>query len=79
MTSIIVESLSNPCSGRELPSLASETGLKDLITETLALSTPYEFFAHAMPDSLYRAAERGAVARAEVDEWLDDLADLNAR
>jgi ubiquinone/menaquinone biosynthesis C-methylase UbiE len=79
MTSLIAESLPNPYSGRELPSLARQAGLKDLMTETLAITTSYEFFARAVPDSLYKAAERGLVARAEVDEWLDDLAQLDAR
>jgi ubiquinone/menaquinone biosynthesis C-methylase UbiE len=79
MTSLVAESMPNPCSARELPSLARQAGLNDVTTETFCLTTPYEFLLKVMPGSLYQAAERGLVARAEVEEWLDDMAQLNAR
>jgi ubiquinone/menaquinone biosynthesis C-methylase UbiE len=79
MTSLVAETIPNPYSARELPSLARQAGLTNVTTETLSLATPYEFFARIMPGSLYSAAERGLVAREEVEEWLNDLAQLNAR
>jgi hypothetical protein len=79
MTSLVAETLPNPCSARELPSLARQAGLKNVTTETFAISTPYEVFLRAIPGSLYQAAERGLAARAEVEEWLDDVVQLNAR
>jgi hypothetical protein len=58
---------------------ASSAGLKNVTTETFAISTPYELFLRAVPGALYQAAERGLVARADVEEWLDDVAQLNVR
>lgn len=79
MLSLTVASMPNPYSGRELPSLMRRAGLKDVRVDLLALQTPYEFFAQAIPSSLHKAADAGQVAHAEVDEWLLDLAELNER
>lgn len=77
MTSIVVASIPNPNSARELPALARQAGLKDIQTETFALTTPYEFLVRAMAGSLSKAAEDGVVPRAEVDEWLGEQASLH--
>jgi ubiquinone/menaquinone biosynthesis C-methylase UbiE len=78
MTSIVAASMPNPNSGRELPALAREAGLKDIRIETFAASTPHEFFLRAMAGSLSRAAEDGIVPRSEVEECLAEQASLHA-
>lgn len=79
MTSLMAASLPNPYSGRELPSLAKQAGLKNVTSEVLGVKTPYEFLKLAMPDSLYGAAEKGLCGRQEVDEFLAGQAELHAR
>lgn len=78
MTSIMVGSMPNPYSARELPGLAKQAGLRDIAIETFALTTPYEFLKLAMTESLYKATERGAATREEVDEFFADQAALAA-
>src|SRR4029077_17352464 len=78
MTSIVAATMPNPNSARDLPALAKRAGLKDTKTETFAISTPYEFFLKVMAGSLAKAAEAGTVARAEVDEWLEEQASLES-
>jgi SAM-dependent methyltransferase len=78
MTSLVAASMPNPNSGRELPALAREAGLKDLKTEVYAASTPHEFFLRSMAGSLSKAAEAGTVPRAEVEECLAEQAALHA-
>jgi hypothetical protein len=78
MTSIVASTMPNPNSARELPALAKQAGLKDIRTETFAITTPHEFFLKVMAGSLAKAVEAGSVARAEVDEWLDEQASLEA-
>jgi ubiquinone/menaquinone biosynthesis C-methylase UbiE len=78
MTSLVAASMPNPNSGRELPALAREAGLKDLKTEVYAASTPHEFFLRSMAGSLTKAAEAGTVPRAEVEECLAEQAALHA-
>ena len=78
MTSIIAASMPNPNSARDLPALARQAGLKDVKTETFAVTTPHEFFVHAMAGSLFKAAEDGAVPRSEVDEWLGEQSSFHA-
>ena len=79
MTSIVAASIPNPNSGRELPALAKQAGLKDVKTETFAASTPHEFFLRAMATSLSKAAEDGIVPRSEVDECLAEQASLHSK
>ena len=43
LTSVVAASVPNPNSGRELPALARQAGLKDIRTETFAIASPYEF------------------------------------
>jgi len=57
--------------------LARQAGLKDVKTEVSAISTPHEFFLRVMAGALASAAENGSVSRAEVDEWLEEQAQLN--
>ena len=78
MTSMVAATMPNPNSARDLPALAKQAGLKDIKAETFAISTPYEFFLKVMAGSLAKAAEAGTVARAEVDEWLEEQASLEA-
>jgi ubiquinone/menaquinone biosynthesis C-methylase UbiE len=78
MTSVVAASMPNPNSGRELPSLAREAGLKNLKTEVFAISTPYEFFLRAMAGSLIKATEDGVITQAQVTECLDEQAALQA-
>src|SRR5215471_1677215 len=78
MTSIVAASMPNPNSGRELPTLAKQAGLKDIKVETFAVSTPYEFLLRAMPGALSKAAEDGIVSRSEVDEFLAEQVSLHA-
>ena len=78
MTSIVAASMPNPNSARELPAIARKAGLKDIRTETFALSTPHEFFLRAMAGSLTKAAENGIVPRSEVEECLAEQASLHA-
>jgi ubiquinone/menaquinone biosynthesis C-methylase UbiE len=77
MTSIVAASMPNPNSAREAPALARQAGLKDIKTETFALSTPHEFLVRAMTGALSKAAEDGIVPRSEVDEWLGEQALLH--
>jgi ubiquinone/menaquinone biosynthesis C-methylase UbiE len=79
MTSIIAESIPNPNSARELPALATHTGLKDIRVESFAIRTPHDFLERSMSDVLWRAAESGfATTREEVSEWLGEQAALHA-
>ncbi len=78
MTSIVAATMPNPNSARELPALARQAGLKDIKTETFAITTPHEFFLKVMAGSLAKAVEEGNAARAEVDEWLKEQASLAA-
>lgn len=78
MTSIVAASMPNPNSARELPALSKRAGLKNINIETFAITTPYEFLLRVMTDSLAKAAERGVITRAEVDEWLSEQAALHA-
>lgn len=78
MTSIVAGTMPNPNSARDLPALAKQAGLKRIKTETFSITTPHVFFLKVMAGSLARAAEAGTVPRAEVDEWLDEQASLEA-
>lgn len=78
MTSIVAASMPNPNSGRELPALAKQAGLKNIKTETFAVSTPHEFFLRAMVGSLTKAADDHIVPRCEVDECLTEQASLQS-
>ena len=78
LTSIVSNTMPNPNSARDLPALARQAGLKDLKAETFAISTPHEFFMKVMAGSLAGAVEKGIVPAAEVEEWLDEQAELQA-
>jgi len=78
MTSIMAAAMPNPLSARQMPKLAKQAGLKDIEVHMHAITSPYEFLARAMPDSLYKAAENGLTTRKEVDEWLAEQAALHA-
>jgi hypothetical protein len=78
MTSTVAASMPNPNSARELPALARQSGLKNIKIETFAISTPHEFFLHAMAGSLAKAAEDGIVSHSEVDEFLAEQVSLQA-
>ena len=78
LTSVVAASVPNPNSGRELPALARQAGLKDIRTETFAIASPYEFLRRVMTGALAKAAEDGIVPRSEVDEWLAEQASLDA-
>lgn len=79
MTSIVAASMPNPNSARELPALARQAGLKDIRTETFALTTPHEFFLRVVSGALSKAVADGLVPRSEVDQWLGEQASLHAR
>jgi len=79
MTSIVAASVPNPNSGRELPALARQAGLRDIKTEIFAIATPHEFLLRAMTGALFKAAEDGIVPRSEVEEWMLEQATLQAR
>jgi ubiquinone/menaquinone biosynthesis C-methylase UbiE len=79
ITSAVAATMPNPNSARELPALARRAGLRDIKIETFGTFTPYEFLGRVMSGALIKAAEDGLVARAEVDEWLAEQAELNAR
>ena len=79
MTSIVATSMPNPNSGRELPALAKQAGLRNIETEIFAISTPHDFFLRAMASSLLKAAEDGIVPRSEVEECLGEQASLHAK
>jgi len=79
MTSIVAATMPNPNSARDLPALAREAGLKDVKVETLAISAPHEFFLKVMAGSLAGAVEKGIVPVAEVQEWLEEQAALQAQ
>jgi ubiquinone/menaquinone biosynthesis C-methylase UbiE len=78
MTSLVAATMPNPNSARELPALAREAGLKNVKAETFAIASPHEFFVRVMVGSLMKAAEDGMVARAEVEQWLEEQAMLHA-
>jgi ubiquinone/menaquinone biosynthesis C-methylase UbiE len=77
MTSVVADSMPNPNSARELPSIAKQGGLKDIRVKTFALSTPHEFFLRAIASSLLKAAEAGE-SREEVEACLAEQAELQA-
>ena len=79
MTSIVARTMPNPNSARDLPALARQAGLKELKTEILAISAPHEFFLKVMAGSLADAVEKGVVPAAEVEEWLEEQASLEAQ
>jgi ubiquinone/menaquinone biosynthesis C-methylase UbiE len=78
MTSIVAGTMPNPNSARDLPALAKEAGLKEIKVQTLAISSPYEFFLKVMAGSLQKASEEGQVEAAEVREFLAEQAALHA-
>lgn len=78
MTSTVAASIPNPNSARELPALVKQAGLRNIQTETFALSTPYEFFLRAMVGSLTKAAGNQVLTLGEVDEFLAEQAALHA-
>jgi SAM-dependent methyltransferase len=75
---IVGESLPNPNSARELPALARQAGLRAIETQTFAVTTPYTFMQRVMVGALDKAAQSGAISRAEVDAWLSEQAALEA-
>jgi ubiquinone/menaquinone biosynthesis C-methylase UbiE len=79
LTSVVAASIPNPNSARDLPSLAKQSGLRDIEVATFALSTPYEFFLRAVTGSLEKAVQTGTVSRGEVDDWMGEQAALQAR
>ena len=78
LTSIVAATMPNPNSARELPALAREAGLKDIVIETFAVTSPHEFMLRAIGGALTKAAEDGIVPRSEVEEWLGEQASLQA-
>jgi ubiquinone/menaquinone biosynthesis C-methylase UbiE len=78
MTSIVAASMPNPNSGRDLPALTRQAGLKNIQIEIFGVSSPHEFFLLAMAAALSKAADSGAVPRSEVDECLAEQESLNA-
>jgi ubiquinone/menaquinone biosynthesis C-methylase UbiE len=78
MISLASQSIPNPNSARELPTLAKEAGLRAVETQTFAVRTPHAFMLRVMAGALNKAAETGMVARAEVDAWLNEQAALEA-
>jgi len=79
MTSIVAATMPNANSARDLPGLARQAGLKDVKAETFAISTPHEFFLKVMAGSLAGVVEKGIVPAAEVGEWLEEQAGLEAQ
>ncbi len=79
MTSIVADTMPNPNSARDLPALAKEAGLKEIAVQTLAISSPHEFFLKVMAGALEKAAQEGQVEAAEVHEFLAEQAALHAR
>jgi ubiquinone/menaquinone biosynthesis C-methylase UbiE len=77
LTTIVADGIPNPNSARELPALAKRAGLRDVQVETFAAMTPYAFMVHAMAGPLTRAAERGALAPADLDSWFVEQASLH--
>ena len=78
LTSVVAASVPNPNSGRELPGLARQAGLKNIQTETFAVRSVHEFLGRVMDGALAKAVENGIVPRSEVDEWLAEQASLDA-
>jgi ubiquinone/menaquinone biosynthesis C-methylase UbiE len=78
MTSLVAASIPNPSSGRELPALAKQCGLKDIRTEVFAWMTPHSFFLRAMGGTILKAADDGAVLLAEAEACLAEQAALEA-
>src|SRR5262249_17088652 len=65
MTSIVAASMPNPNSGRELPVLARQAGLKNIQIDIFGASTPHEFFLLAIAAALSKAADSGTIPRSE--------------
>jgi ubiquinone/menaquinone biosynthesis C-methylase UbiE len=78
MTSAVAATMPNPNSARDLPALAREAGLKDIRVQTLAVSSPYEFFLKVIATSLEKAAEQETLPANEVHEFLEEQRDLNS-
>jgi len=77
MTSLIAASMPNGTSGRELPALARQAGLKDVQTDCFAITTPYEFFQRVAVGTVLKAAEDGVIPGSEAEEWLTDQKTLH--
>ncbi|MBS1841847.1 MAG: methyltransferase domain-containing protein [Acidobacteria bacterium] len=79
MTSLICASMPNGNSGRELPALARQAGLKGVQTDCFAITTPYEFFQRVAVGTVLKAAEDGLASTTEVEEWLTEQETLQER
>ena len=73
MTSILAATFPNPNSGRELPSLVKQAGLRDVKTTTIAFTTSHDFMLQPLLSRLSTAVTNGLTTPAEKDEWLADL------
>lgn len=78
-TSIVAAAIPNPNSGRELPALARESGLRNVLVETNAVSTPHRLFVQVFGGVLTEAATRGVIGKAELEEWFEEQRLLNER
>jgi len=77
MTSIVAATMPNPNSARDLPAIARQAGLKNIQVETLAATTPHEFFLRAIAGTLKKAVESGQAPASEVEEFLEEQASLH--
>lgn len=69
----------NRNSARDLPALARQAGLRDLSIGAYAITTPYEFLVHGISGALNREVVDGLLSRAELEQWLAEQANLQAR
>ena len=79
MTSIVASDHAEPKLGAGFAGTGAASGLERLKTEILAISAPHEFFLKVMAGSLADAVEKGVVPAAEVEEWLEEQASLEAQ
>jgi ubiquinone/menaquinone biosynthesis C-methylase UbiE len=77
LTSTVAATIPNPNSARELPALARRAGLRDVQVEIFAFPSPHQFLVHAMGGALKQAVDRGVLVKAELDEWLNEQAQLH--
>jgi ubiquinone/menaquinone biosynthesis C-methylase UbiE len=78
MLSIVAAALPNRNSGRELPFLAKQSGLRDIRIDTWGITTTHEFLLRVASGALSKAVDEGVITRFELDRWLAEQASLDA-
>jgi len=77
--SVMAAAVPNPNSGRELPALARESGLRNILVDTIAVTAPHRFLVLAGGGLMAEAVARGVLGKNELEEWFEEQRLLNER